>query len=464
MATCARAKALDSTTHEVAMENRYQDLVEEVSELVADRLLEDHEWLENNHALELDAVMFQLVMRIGLAALEELLNRLATIKYEECRGEGMHISSKKKVSQKTKLGEVTVRSPYMRNPHTRETARPMKDVFGVEGEAKTPALERALSDFGSEDSYADAESRFKEHYGFSIGRTSILRATNRVGEDAEAYLDERLGAYREPSPEQSSNSVDEIMVQLDGCAIRTGEYMTARRAGLAGEEEYAPDDRVRDVEWKEVRVGLVRCGGEVTKQYVARKDNYDEICQQLRALARSKGLDDDTKVISPGDGGNGLKEAIEEVFPDVQFILDFSHLRDHFYETAEEIGVDEQLRNQWVADFLDTIWEGQLEEVLKRLRDLYRQNEHNRLDRLIRYLERFSECLDYAEYEEAGWPTGSGEVESSHQYIPQDRLKLPGACWDEASINPMLAIRVIKKNGWWDDFWDWRTDKQENAA
>jgi len=74
MATCTRAKAEFFTTCEVAMEDRYHDLVEEISQRVADRLFEDAEWLEEEHALELDAVMFQLMMHIGLAALEKLAN------------------------------------------------------------------------------------------------------------------------------------------------------------------------------------------------------------------------------------------------------------------------------------------------------------------------------------------------------------------------------------------------------
>lgn len=52
-----------------------------------------------------------------------------------------------------------------------------------------------------------------------------------------------------------------------------------------------------------------------------------------------------------------------------------------------------------------------------------------------------------------GLPIGSGEVESAHRYIPQKRLKIPGATWHPDTVNSMLALRVIRANGWWDDFW-----------
>ncbi len=46
-----------------------------------------------------------------------------------------------------------------------------------------------------------------------------------------------------------------------------------------------------------------------------------------------------------------------------------------------------------------------------------------------------------------GLPIGSGEVESAHGCItPQKRLKIPGATWHPDTINPMLALRVIRAN------------------
>jgi hypothetical protein len=60
------------------------------------------------------------------------------------------------------------------------------------------------------------------------------------------------------------------------------------------------------------------------------------------------------------------------------------------------------------------------------------------------------------------WPIGSGEVESAHRYIPQARLKIPGACWRVESINSMLALRLLKANGWWARYW--REDKNRLAA
>src|SRR6266849_639191 len=85
---------------------------------------------------------------------------------------------------------------------------------------------------------------------------------------------------------------------------------------------------------------------------------------------------------------------------------------------------------------------------------------NDRLRRLIAHLTRFADAVHYAEYKERGWPIGSGEIESAHRYVPQERLKIAGACWHPQSVNPMLALRVIRINGWWDDFWQWHAQER----
>jgi hypothetical protein len=32
-------------------------------------------------------------------------------------------------------------------------------------------------------------------------------------------------------------------------------------------------------------------------------------------------------------------------------------------------------------------------------------------------------------------------------------MKIPGATWHPNTVNSMLALRIIRANGWWEDFW-----------
>ena len=50
-------------------------------------------------------------------------------------------------------------------------------------------------------------------------------------------------------------------------------------------------------------------------------------------------------------------------------------------------------------------------------------------------------------------PIGSGEIESAHRHVIQQRLKIPGAWWKPDNAHKMLALRVARANGQWNEYW-----------
>ena len=114
-----------------------------------------------------------------------------------------------------------------------------------------------------------------------------------------------------------------------------------------------------------------------------------------------------------------------------------------------------------MSDYLDQFWAGEVEQVLAAWRQRHEDEPNERLRQLIDHVTRFEDGVDDGAYHERGWPLGSGEVESAHRYVPQERLKIAGACWNPHNVNPMLALRVVRANGWWDEFWQWRVDRKQ---
>lgn len=159
-----------------------------------------------------------------------------------------------------------------------------------------------------------------------------------------------------------------------------------------------------------------------------------------------------TQVIAVADGGNGLREALQQQFPQMTFILDRPHLKQHLYAGAEAIGLMGSARHSWVSDKLQLIDLGLVKLVLWQLGN-YQGQGIKRIANLSQYLQRFSDAVSYEKFISLGLPIGSGEVESAHRYIPQKRLKIPGSTWHPDTINPMLALRIIRANNWWQDFW-----------
>jgi hypothetical protein len=70
-----------------------------------------------------------------------------------------------------------------------------------------------------------------------------------------------------------------------------------------------------------------------------------------------------------------------------------------------------------------------------------------------RYLTNRPGQFNYRGALDAGLPIGSGEIESAHRYVIQSRLKLADAWWKLKNAKSMLALRVCRANGDWEDYW-----------
>ena len=70
-----------------------------------------------------------------------------------------------------------------------------------------------------------------------------------------------------------------------------------------------------------------------------------------------------------------------------------------------------------------------------------------------RYLGARAGQLNYRQALAEGLPIGSGEIESAHRYVAQQRLKRPGAWWRVEHAEHMLALRINRINGDWDAYW-----------
>jgi hypothetical protein len=202
-----------------------------------------------------------------------------------------------------------------------------------------------------------------------------------------------------------------------------------------------------------VRIGFARDLNSLDKIFIGKMGGYEEVCENLFEAAVMTGLSPQTMVLGIADGGNGLKEELEVHFPNFQFILDQYHFLQHLYETSAALGYDDEKRKKWVDQKLKLFSSGDTHEAILSLQKEYDICKNDRLRIFIGYCQRFKNCLNYDDYKANGYPIGSGEVESAHRYVPQERLKLLGTWWHPENVNPMLSLRLIRANNWWDNFW-----------
>jgi hypothetical protein len=401
----------------------------------------------------LDEHVRQIVREVGLRAVEDTFGKLVERLVAAKREPGMTIQKNPAITLATVFGHIEVPSPYLRDKRrTGACCRPVSSEWKLHHRGRTRAVERALTDFGAEESFGQASKRFEEHYGFSVERTSVLRVVEEQAQRAERYVEQRLSDARQrfDEPVVTRPGADRMIVELDGCEIRTGVLVPAPTEEACAVR--ALNKRVREEAWREVRVGLARVPEEVTRTYVARMDSYPVVVGQLFSAACERGLSTGTAVTAVADGGNGLREEIGAQFPGARFVLDRPHAKQHLYETADAIGLEGEAREDWVQRQSGRLDTGQVDAVLAELRS-HKGRGKSRVTRLLEHFTRFQDAFDYDAIREQGLPMGSGEIESAHRIIPQKRLKLPGAWWHPETVNPMLALRILRANDWWDDFW-----------
>jgi len=63
--------------------------------------------------------------------------------------------------------------------------------------------------------------------------------------------------------------------------------------------------------------------------------------------------------------------------------------------------------------------------------------------RSLAYLERRTDQMQYATFQQQGFPIGSGIVESANKTVVEVRLKGAGMHWDRRHVNPLLALRTV---------------------
>ena len=86
------------------------------------------------------------------------------------------------------FGKLEISSPYLWCPGI-DSSKPLIDQMKICHHGRSDAVNRALSDFGIEESFASAAARFKEHYHYEIGPSAAARSTKNTALQAMDYIE-----------------------------------------------------------------------------------------------------------------------------------------------------------------------------------------------------------------------------------------------------------------------------------
>lgn len=204
-----------------------------------------------------------------------------------------------------------------------------------------------------------------------------------------------------------------------------------------------------------------------THSYVARWEPAQEFGQTLTLEAQHRGLDEAGVVVSPNDGADWIQGILDLLAPQAVRILDFPHAVEHLGTLADLVaGTSTPAATAWVATQRTVAAEQGADALLAALADAQTHGPcatalpdaegklpAEQLAREVAYFTKRAAQLAYPTFQAAGYPTGSGLVESGHKVVIGPRFKGAGQHWASQHLNPVLVLRCASCNDRWLATW-----------
>jgi len=302
-------------------------------------------------------------------------------------------------------------------------------------------LQRALCDFGAEDSFERATQRLKEHYGFALNASAVREVTLDHAARATGQLAEHYAQSFRVLPGKGPGHV---VAEIDGTMICTVEAGRART-------------QARPREWKEMRLSAAQAQGSVETCYAAGFNPVGEAGRRWGHCARDAGWALESRIHVVADGAEWIRLQSREVFGDAADVLvDFFHVSE--YLAAAAPGCRPQSPRSWLHTQQKRLKRGAPEAVLEAMEPFCEPasvaDEEAPVRSAIRYLRNRLECLDYPGAIARELPIGSGLIESGHKHVLHARLKQAGSAWLPHHADAIAQLRVLRANHQWDAFWE----------
>ena len=318
--------------------------------------------------------------------------------------------------------------------------RPLPARLGVRSCGRSRRLERVLTDFGSEHSFARAAGSVQEHYGFAIGVSAVRTATLAHAQRAGTQLQSQ---YAQPFRVLPAVGAAHVIAQADGTMICTVPPGT--RKGK------------RPREWKEMRLVAAQAKGSATTVYGATFGSVSETGLRWGHCTRQGGWGLNSQIHAVGDGADWIRLQSREIFGEqANFLCDYFHVSEYLGAAAASCHPGQP--DQWRRTQQQRLKRGAVPKVLASLKEHLEAEETPAAEAPVRnahrYLSNRLDCLDYPRALALGLPIGSGMIESGHRHVLQARLKKAGTAWLPDHAEQMAHLRVLKANHQWLSLWN----------
>lgn len=311
-------------------------------------------------------------------------------------------------------------------------------------------LQRRITDFGADVSFGKISNKLMEHYGITVPESSAQNITEKHAKTIkeEECLETEVSEL---------DGVDYLIAGMDGTMVPIVDTFDK-----TDNEKPVDKRKTRKVRWKEARLTLSHPKDTVNPIFGSTLGEPEEAGKHLFNCAARSGMGQKTKVHCFGDGAPWIANQVEKVFGvQGKYLIDFYHLCEYLAAASKRCAPNNP--STWTKQQKQRMKENREFEVMEALQPYREAKEVPDKDAPVkccyRYIKNRPGQFDYKGALEKDLPIGSGEVESAHRYVIQERLKIAGAWWKEDNAQNMLALRTLRINNGWEKYWEENEEK-----
>jgi hypothetical protein len=393
-------------------------------------------------ARELSHDCFALVLEAGVQ-----MQRWAAEEAPRCScGRLMAYKGDQVRQLETWVGRITLRRGYYYCRVCHKGRYPLDEAVGIGPGQFSDGIQAGISRLAARQPFKAAADDFSSLSGTSITGREVERLSEERGQVLEAQRAAeraKLFAGEAVPPRKREDKPGVWAVALDAAK---GHFKDG---------------------WHDIQAGVVfrawaKVGKDGTAGVQAREQSYiaevgplEEGGRKLYAEGVRRGIDPARDlVVCLGDGAAGIWKQFLMHFPKRVEILDWWHAMDHLWKAGKGVfgeGTDEA--KAWVKAREAELWAGNVEAVITALKAEAERPKGEAAADEIHYFETNKERMRYDQFRAAGYPIGSGTVESACKRLIAARIRESGMIWTQRGAQAILALRAELLSDRWDEAW-----------
>lgn len=434
-------------------------------------------------AYEMEKSVLEKVLKIGLIAMQYYFSQKGTGDI----GPELRLDTGRVLKRESGLRERDYYSIFgkLKVPRSCYRIEGHCGVMPLDAKADIPdrcysyVLQEVMDILSIRDSFDESEITLSKLLGLNV-KASRFEVINQ---DTCTSYDEFYES-KQPPPAESEGEIQVLSFDGKGVPIikreatklkarlGKGEKRQKKKEALVG-VSYTVDKKMRSAE--EVAKNLIYPEEQSHKRGEMWKVKAQNV-RRLASLKRSKaevvaeiiedayGRDPDHKRpwVVLMDGALKLWALILEQLSGVAFVgvLDIIHVIAYLWLAGNTLhGENNAKTTQWVYEQLVAILEGGVGKVIGGLKQIIakqqmKKSQVKKLKEVIRYFENHRDWMKYDQYLRAGYPIGTGVVESTCGHTVKNRMEGTGRRWSIEGAEATLLLRSVYTSGDWEAYWE----------